>query len=793
MHPSIRLAPFSRQGVKVFSSYRLFTLCVAFLFSPAAYAQLSISAYRALGQIDLRQNGINMVQGLEMHNPSGVALDGRDGALHVYVSDTLNSRVLAWQDARSYQNGDAPTLVLGQPSPQQSTALGIGVRGFSLPLGLAVDPTNGNLYVADSGNHRVLRFPNPFANPSRIEPDAVYGQPNFTSRTANSGGITSASMNRPRGVAIDSAGNLWVSDSGNHRVLRFNAAVLDSLTPEADLVIGQKDFNSGGANRGGTVSAASFDSPVGLAFDSQGNLYVADFTNARVLRFTAPFGPDAAATLVFGQSNFTSRGVPFQASASTIAGPGGIAVDGAGTLYVAVPNENRILVFAPNAASGSAAREVLGQVDFTSTRPNPSAFPYASASTFAAPSDVKIDSQGNLFVADTGNNRVVSLPPNSKSAVGVWGQLDFTANGINRIKPGSINSPFKIAVDYSQTPYALYVSDTNNHRVLGWRDAVRFRTGDPADLVIGQPDLSTALPNVDTRGSANPSRTSLLLPRGIALDANGNLYVADGGNHRVLRFPRPVSQSGRIMPDLVIGQADFTGSVSAAVSAFSLRSPSGVAVAPDGNIFVADSGNHRVLEFPNTNSNRPTAIRVFGQPSFTTGVSFSSISAQTLTLPQGIFVDAANTLYVADTGANRVVIFPNTKDSPAIGTAASIVIGQDRFDSFATGSGASAFRGPADVVLDSNGNVYVSDSGNHRVLGFPSLIFLPLAGATAMSVIGQPELAGNTPNWNSADGLATPQGLFSPIGLYMDRRDTLYVGDIGNNRVVHFLKPASVV
>jgi uncharacterized protein (TIGR03437 family) len=95
-------------------------------------------------------------------------------------------------------------------------------------------------------------------------------------------------------------------------------------------------------------------------------------------------------------------------------------------------------------------------------------------------------------------------------------------------------------------------------------------------------------------------------------------------------------------------------------------------------------------------------------------------------------------------------------------------------------------------VLDSNGNVYVSDSGNHRVLGFPSLIFLPLAGATAMSVVGQPELAGNTPNWNSADGLATPQGLFSPIGLYMDRRDTLYVGDIGNNRVVHFLKPASV-
>ena len=116
----------------------------------------------------------------------------------------------------SYQIGDAPGVVLGQPGPQYSNLMGIGVKGFNGPIGLAVDPLSGNLYVADFNNSRVLRFLSPFANPTRIEPDAVYGQPNFTSRTASA--PSSSSLNQPRAVAFDSAGNLWVADSGNHRV-----------------------------------------------------------------------------------------------------------------------------------------------------------------------------------------------------------------------------------------------------------------------------------------------------------------------------------------------------------------------------------------------------------------------------------------------------------------------------------------------------------------------------------------------------------------------------------------------
>ena len=102
----------------------------------------------------------------------------------MYISDTQNNRILAWPDVSSYQVGNPPAIVLGQSSAQSTSPLGIGTKGLNAPLGMAVDPNTGNLYVADYGDNRVLRFPSPFDNLTRIEPDAVYGQPGFTTGTA---------------------------------------------------------------------------------------------------------------------------------------------------------------------------------------------------------------------------------------------------------------------------------------------------------------------------------------------------------------------------------------------------------------------------------------------------------------------------------------------------------------------------------------------------------------------------------------------------------------------------------
>jgi uncharacterized protein (TIGR03437 family) len=729
-----------------------------------------------------------MVQGVELYNPVGLALDSRTGETHIYISDTRNNRVLAWRSISAYQIGDPPALVLAQPSALYSGPLGIGIKGLTTPLGLAVNPQNGDLYVADFGDNRVVRFRDPFSNPTRIEPDAVYGQPGFATHTA--GAATASTMSQPRAVAFDSSGNLWVSDSGFNRILRFAASALDSPTPPpADTVVGQKDFVSSSADQGAGVSATGLDTPTGIAFDAQSNLYVADANNARVLRFSGPILPNvvnAAANGLWGQGGFTTRAVPPLASGTTLNGPNNIAVD-SNSLYVAIPHDNRILVFPLSPATGGSARTVIGQTDFTTIAVNGNAFPQASPGSLSGPSDIKVDSSGNIFVADTNNNRVLQFPTGARSASRVWGQTDFISNGPNQIKPGSIVSPFRMAIDYTAAPFALYVSDTANHRVLIWKDSVRYANGDAADLVIGQPNLRTAVANVDTQNA--PSATSLFGPTGIAVEpGSGALYVADSGNNRVLRYPRPVNQSGRITPDAVIGQVDFTTATSAAVTASSLNSPGGVAFGPSGELFVGDSGNNRVLEFPGGARTGAQAIRVFGQPNMNTGLRPGQASPQTLSGPEGIAVDPAGNLYVADTVGNRVLVFSNTQSAPVAGANATFVIGQNSFT-----SSSGSLRSPTDVAIDSNGQIYVSDFGDNRVLIYSSLIFLPSAGATPSGFVGQQTASGTAVNFDSTDGRATPEGLFGPVGIYLDRQDTLYVGDVGNNRVVQFLKAATVV
>jgi len=767
-------------------------LAMALAVGPFATAQtqLSLSAYRALGQMDLRQNGTNMVGAGTMASPQGVAVD-HDG--HLYVADTSNHRVLAWTSASAFQNADPATLVLGQPNAQQSGPYGLGAKGFDFPQGLAVDPVTGNLYVADVGNSRVLRFPKPFANATHVEPDAVFGQPDFATRAPNSGGLTEHSLNLPRAVAVDAQGNLWVADTSNNRVLRFPAAALNTINPAADLVLGQPDFHSARTNRGAAVSAAGFNSPLALTFDAQSNLYVADFFNTRVMKFPAPVTSASAATIIYGEPNATTRGVPQIPTSSSMAGPAGVAVNSDGTLYVAVPNDNRVLVFAPATASGPPATRVLGQPDFATVTANTGSFPQASGASLSGVSAVALDAQGDLLAADSGNNRVLSFLSGASPAFRVLGQVNFGGNGTNQIKPGSINSAYKIAVDYSHAPFAIYVSDTNNHRVLVWKDSAHFHTGDPADLAIGQPTLLTALPNVDGGGAKTPSPTGLFAPRGIVVAADGSLYVADSGNNRVLHYPRPVNQSGRITADLVLGQADFKSATSATVSAASLNTPAGLAIGPNGNLFVADSGNNRVLEFSKGSASGAAAVRVYGQPTFNASARPTQPSAQTLSAPQGLFVDAAYNLFVADSAANRVLVYPNTSGAPPTGLPASIVIGQKAFSSAGPGGGPTGLHAPTDVALDSAGDVFIADNGSNRVVIYPSLLSLPNTGGAAVLAIGQPSLQGVGPNWNTPDGLATPEGLSSPFGILVDRQDTLYVGDTGNNRVVHFLKPVAVI
>ena len=233
-----------------------------FLFVPSAgsLAQVTFNPLptRVIGQdsVQVKTLSPNLVEGREFFAPGGVALDTSTNPPALYVSDTRNNRVLAFHNATSFTNGQTADLVLGQPDLATTLAAGpsssgTATTGLTLPIGVAVD-AHGNVYVVDAGNNRILRFPTPFAQSGTPMADIAIGQPSFATNGANQGGVSASALAFTTTTAVleafitfDSAGNLWVSDAGNNRVLRFNANVLGaqaSSGPAADIVLGQFNF-----------------------------------------------------------------------------------------------------------------------------------------------------------------------------------------------------------------------------------------------------------------------------------------------------------------------------------------------------------------------------------------------------------------------------------------------------------------------------------------------------------------------------------------------------------------------
>lgn len=402
-----------------------------------------------------------------------------------------------------WSNFQAADVVLGQPNFTSNTA-GTTASIMNDAEAIAIDPISGKLFVADEHNHRVLRFASA-AVTSGSAAEAVLGQADFTSGSANRGGAVAANtMNDPTGIYVDNGGRLWVVDASNHRVLRFDNAASKSNGANADGVLGQANLTTGNANQGGVVAANSLNGPQGLVVDSSGRLWIGDTFNSRVLRFdnAASKADGANADAVLGQSNLTS--------------------------------------------SGSAT----------------------SQSGMNQPTGVAIDSAGRLFVADTTNHRVLRFDNaaskvNGANADAVLGQSDFTSNTAATTQTG-MNAPEGVLVDNEGR---LYVSDPLNHRILIFNNAATLNNhggaDNPADHVLGQSNFTTG-----TANTGGISASTLNLPEYIFFDhANKTLWVADSDNNRVLRYsgyspspqpvatPHPPNQPPQIttpMPDITV-------------------------------------------------------------------------------------------------------------------------------------------------------------------------------------------------------------------------------------------------
>jgi len=364
----------------------------------------------------------------------------------------------------------------------------------------AIAPLTGNLWVADHADNRVLMFPNVGGAISPVA-TVVLGQPTFTSYLCNQGGAPSAkTLCNPRGVAVDGAGNVWVSDTGNNRVLKYSFPVATNDQP-ASLVLGQPNMvtvapddstgnstvsNCTGAASISTPTACGLYSPAQIRFDPAGaTLYVADTFNNRALEYPAATlatscssNCNLPASQVWCQPGFNSTSAPEPPTASSCNLPTSITADGSGNVFVADTVNNRVLGFPAGSSNGPTATLVYGHAgSFSSPTPNDNGTGAAgspSAANLNSPEGVALGLDGRVWIADFGNNRVLqfaapTFPGSSASEtandeLGQPGTANFTENGYNNQGPSAVSlaNPSDISFDPAGN---AYVADFGNNRL----------------------------------------------------------------------------------------------------------------------------------------------------------------------------------------------------------------------------------------------------------------------------------------------------------------------------------------
>jgi len=644
--------------------------------------------------------------------------------------------------------------------------------------------------------------------------DRVLGQNGFANFAP--GFVDSRGLHDPSSIAVDrgsTPNRLYVADYDNHRVLGWkNARNFKKGTP-ADLVIGQVDYTSAACNRGGTASERTLCLPTGLSVDAEGDLYVADSANSRVLRFASPFNSgfefDQPAEAVFGQASFTTslcnRSVPATTpTADTLCSPAGTALDADGNLYVAdgfggFGSNNRVLEYDdPKAAGGGSpgspgddgdttADEVFGQATFTAGSCNRGNGSTTAADRLCGPTDLWVDSSGNLLVADKQNHRVLVYvsPLGDQTADWVYGQPDLQSSTLGSALD-ELREPTGVGVDAAGR---LWIADFSG-RVLEFDPPLTGANGRTANRTLG------------TTGPF-PSAKRFTQASDVDFDAFGNVYVADGmqpltgiegGNNRVLRFDSPLTTDA--IADGVVGQKGFAASLPNRIDVKSLNVPRGIAfdrtVSPP-HVYVADAGSNRVLGWldATTFANGASADLVLGQPSFKAhycnrGVLVSSAAANTLCQPTDVGVDSQGRVWVVDELNNRVVGYASPFASGLVADQPAIrVLGQADFAGKSANRGgavgASTLREPRSIAIDASDNVWVSDRVNNRVLMFKKPF---TTDGTADFVLGQASFTSAAfPASPSADSLA------SPFGVFVDGPGNVYVADTAYNRVLVYQKP----